>query len=219
MGCEDGTSLTTVIPSRATATVAPVPSVYRDKPRKRRVWSWGFHTVRGGIDSGYHRFRLRPVGFVSVWKGWGWHPIPRGWCCLQETQAISDIQPVGSGYGVSTPCGAVSVQRITLLLPFCQSCRCMEGIQTRGTGLSLLAGAGSTKPSQSAIGRWGWGFHTMPDSINAGDAFFRLQAVGVADGFPNPEWGPATPGCGGIGGFPGIPTLAARATARTPAKH
>ena len=29
---------------------------------------WGFHTVRGGIDPGDHRFRPRDVGFVDVWK-------------------------------------------------------------------------------------------------------------------------------------------------------
>ena len=29
---------------------------------------WGFHTVRGGFDSGDHRFRPRVVGIVDVWR-------------------------------------------------------------------------------------------------------------------------------------------------------
>ena len=31
-------------------------------------WGWGFHTVRGGIDPGDHRFRPRIVGVIEVWK-------------------------------------------------------------------------------------------------------------------------------------------------------
>ena len=30
-------------------------------------WDWGFHTVRGGFDPGYHRFRPQAIGFVDVW--------------------------------------------------------------------------------------------------------------------------------------------------------
>ena len=29
-------------------------------------WCWGFHTVRGGVDPGGHRFRPRFVGVVEV---------------------------------------------------------------------------------------------------------------------------------------------------------
>ena len=29
---------------------------------------WGFHTVRGGTDPGYLRFRPRVVGDVEIWK-------------------------------------------------------------------------------------------------------------------------------------------------------
>ena len=31
-------------------------------------WGWDFHNVRGGINPGDHRFRLRFVGVVDVWK-------------------------------------------------------------------------------------------------------------------------------------------------------
>ena len=31
-------------------------------------WRWGFHTMRGGIDLGDHRFRPRFVGVVEVWN-------------------------------------------------------------------------------------------------------------------------------------------------------
>ena len=33
-----------------------------------RTPGWGSHTVRGGIDPGAHRFSLRFVGVVDVWK-------------------------------------------------------------------------------------------------------------------------------------------------------
>ena len=33
-----------------------------------RPWGWDFHTMRGGIDPGNHRFRSRVVGDVEVWK-------------------------------------------------------------------------------------------------------------------------------------------------------
>ena len=43
-------------------------------------WSWGFHTVRGGIDPGDRRFRPRVVGVVDVWKIFyaGMGPYPPG---------------------------------------------------------------------------------------------------------------------------------------------
>ena len=31
-------------------------------------WSWGFHTVRGGIDQRNYCFRFRVVGVVEYWK-------------------------------------------------------------------------------------------------------------------------------------------------------
>ena len=31
-------------------------------------WGWSFHSLRGGIDPGYLRFRPRVVGDVDIWK-------------------------------------------------------------------------------------------------------------------------------------------------------
>ena len=36
-----------------------------------------------------------------------------------------------------------------------------------------------TIPSQSAIGQWGWGLHTLRGSFDPGDHRFRPQVVGV----------------------------------------
>ena len=36
-------------------------------------------------------------------------------------------------------------------------------------------------PSQSAIGRQGWGFHTVRGGFDPGDHRFRPQVVGVVD--------------------------------------
>ena len=37
----------------------------------------------------------------------------------------------------------------------------------------------STIPSQSAIGQWDWGFHTVRDDFDPADHLFRPQVVGV----------------------------------------
>ena len=42
-----------------------------------------------------------------------------------------------------------------------------------------------TIPSQSAIGQWGWGFHTMRGVFDPGDHRFRPQVVGVVDVWRN----------------------------------
>ena len=36
-----------------------------------------------------------------------------------------------------------------------------------------------TIPSQSAIGHWDWGFHTVRGGFDPGDQRFRPQVVGV----------------------------------------
>lgn len=40
-------------------------------------------------------------------------------------------------------------------------------------------------PSQLAIGRWGWGFHNMWDSLNPGELDFGLQVVGIVNVWRN----------------------------------
>ena len=56
----------------------------------------------------------------------------------------------------------------------------MEGFLTRGWELILLGVRWlSTIPSQSAIGQWDWGFHTVRGGVDPGDHCFRPQVVGV----------------------------------------
>ena len=66
--------------------------------------------MRGGIDSGDHRFSPRFVGVVDVWKDLflirGWDLIPPGWRWLYEPQV-----------GVYTPCGAVLIRRAKVFVP------------------------------------------------------------------------------------------------------
>ena len=40
-------------------------------------WDWSFHTVRGGVDPGDHRFRPQVFGFVDVQTGVH-GPMPSG---------------------------------------------------------------------------------------------------------------------------------------------
>ena len=37
-------------------------------PKAITQWPWGFHTLRGGIDTGDLRFRPRALGVVEIWK-------------------------------------------------------------------------------------------------------------------------------------------------------
>ena len=59
--------------------------------------------------------------------------------------------------------------------PVCLSCRCMAGF------LILPGCRWLHKPSQSAISRWGWDFHTAPGGIDPGDRRFRPWFIGVVD--------------------------------------
>ena len=49
-----------------------------------------------------------------------------------------------------------------------------------GTYLPQSALALCTIPSQSAIGQWDWGFHTVRGGFGPRDHRFRPQVVGVA---------------------------------------
>ena len=79
-----------------------------------RQWAWGFRTVRGGIDPGGNRFRIRFVwscrfmeGFLIrergvILPGWRWLYVPQ----------------VGGFDAVwGTPYGAVSARGITVFVP------------------------------------------------------------------------------------------------------
>ena len=41
--------------------------------------------------------------------------------------------------------------------------------------------AGPTGPSQSAIAKWGWDFHTLRGGIDPGDLPLRPRVVGVVE--------------------------------------
>ena len=60
----------------------------------------------------------------------------------------------------------------------------MEGLLTRGWEF-ILPGVHwlSTIPSQSAIGQWDWGFHTVRGGFDPGDHRFRPQVVKILKGF------------------------------------
>ena len=57
----------------------------------------------------------------------------------------------------------------------------MEEFRSGDKSLSFPCGAGSANPSQSAISRWGWGFHTVRGGIDPGDHLIRPGFVGVVD--------------------------------------
>ena len=62
-----------------------------------------------------------------------------------------------------------------------------------------------TIPSQSAIGQWGWGFHTVRGGIDPGDRLFRPRFVGVVDVWNDVETGDGalfSPGAAGPGRSP-----------------
>ena len=124
----------------------------------RTQWGWGFHTERGGIDPGGHRYRARVVGVVYMWGGlrygdgnisspgrricplpW-WACILLGWRWLYEVQPISD-QPTGLGF--HTVPGRYHPGGFSFSFPGCRSCRCMEGLTGDGALLSSPGCAGS----------------------------------------------------------------------------
>ena len=62
----------------------------------------------------------------------------------------------------------------------------MDRFLTRGWEI-MLPGVRwlSTIRSQSAIGQWDWGFHTVRDCSDPGDLRFRPQVVGVVQVMKN----------------------------------
>ena len=71
--------------------------------------------------------------------------------------------------------------------------------------LSSPGGADSTNPSSSAIGRWGWSFHTVRGGIDAGDHCLSPRVVGVAEimgDFRIAERALSSSGAAGLGGSP-----------------
>ena len=65
----------------------------------------------------------------------GWDPIsPRGGA--GSTYGPWPIRKLAGGVGVSTPCGEVSTRMISVFVPGCRSCRCVDGFRSRNVALS-----------------------------------------------------------------------------------
>ena len=71
-----------------------------------RIPGWGFHTVRGGIDPGDHRFRPRFAGAADVRKDPRMQSYPPRMPLTLRNQV-----------GVSTPCGAISTRGTNVFVP------------------------------------------------------------------------------------------------------
>ena len=83
--------------------------------------------------------------------------------------------------GVSTPFGAISTWGMAIFRPRLAGIYISGRISDPGMGpYPLRARRNSTKLSQSAIGRWRWGFHTVRGGVDPGDHFFRPWLVDVA---------------------------------------
>ena len=95
-----------------------------------------FHTMRGGIDPGDHRFRPRFDGVVHVWKDFASGGGTLSFVGAAEhrgPQPISD-QPVRLGF---PRCIAISTQGTTVFVPVCWSCTHAEGWMIQGWDLVL----------------------------------------------------------------------------------
>ena len=92
-------------------------------------------------------------------------------------------QRSASGTGVSKPCGAVSTREITVFVPRLSELQMCGEISDPGMGpcRPRVALALFWSPSQSAIGRKDWGFHTSRGGFDPGDRRFRPCVVGVVD--------------------------------------
>ena len=140
--------------------------------------------MRGRFDPGDHRFRPQVVEVVDVWKlNRGWDPVVPGWRwhCFR---APANHRSAG-GVGFSTPYGAVSTRGITVFVPRLLDLYMYGGISDLGMRpcRPRMTLALFSSPSQSAIGRRGWGFHTVRCGFDPGDHRFRPPVVGVVDGY------------------------------------
>ena len=111
-----------------------------------------------------------------------------------------------------------------------RSCRRMEGFLIRGWDPMTLSSpdaagprrcpegqlsprVGYMSPSQSANGRWGWGFHTVRVGIDLGNHRFRprvVRVVGIWKGFWSGDRTLSSPGAARPRHWPEGATLAAR---------
>ena len=105
-------------------------------------------------------------------------PGVRGLC----VQAPAN-QRSASGPGVPIPCGAVSTRRITVFVLRLSELQRYERISDPGMGFYCpqVALTLRSSPIQSAIGRWGCGFHTVRGGVDPEGHRFRPRFVGVVD--------------------------------------
>ena len=88
-----------------------------------RTPGWGFHTVRGGIDPGDHRFRPRSVTSIDVWKDlWSGDGILSSPSGAGSTNPLLGFPHRGGRYRPGRP---------PFSSPGGWSCRCMEGFLIR----------------------------------------------------------------------------------------
>ena len=132
----------------------------------------GVSTSCGAVPRDSH-FHPRGVGVCNDTERFtnrGWGPILRRLSSLYASTCPSQ-SAIDRRIGSSTPCGAVSTRENSIFVPRCRSCRCMPrglGVEDKWkdvcTGEGALSSPGCpcvTRPSQSAIGPWDWGFHTV----------------------------------------------------------
>ena len=103
------------------------------------------------------------------------------WCIgfMYDPQRISD-RPVRQGF---PPVRGGFDRGITVFVPELSNLYIYGGIYELRMGACRprVALALFSSPSQSAIGRRGWGFHTVRGGFDLGDPRFRPQVVGVED--------------------------------------
>ena len=84
-----------------------------------RTPGWGFHTVRGGINPGDHRFCPRFVGVADVRKDF--------WFGDVNLSSPGRAGSVNAGLGIPHRAGRYRFGGPSFSSPVCWSCRCMEG--------------------------------------------------------------------------------------------
>ena len=104
----------------------------------------------------------------------GWGPILPGLSSLYARQPMSG-RPVG--LGISDRAGRCRPGRTRFSSPGCRNCRDMGGHMNRGWGPIPPCCLRSTRRSQSAIGPWDEGFHTVRGGVDPGKIDFRPCGV------------------------------------------
>ena len=127
--------------------------------------SWGFSTMRCGIDSGDHRFRTRLVGVVDVWRD-----------LLFWDGAISSSGGAGStnpnqsaisqrGWDLHTMRGGIDSEDLRFSPRLVRDVDVWQDFSSGNGTLSSPVAVGATNTSRSAINQEHWGFQTVRGGI------------------------------------------------------